>query len=90
MFARVSGFSERLSLDLIPVVFPMAWSDPEIHKVMGIERDGELPKEHRLAALALFAETIDTKGTFMEQDLTFYRPISLREMREMLNEQPPP
>lgn len=86
MFARVSGFTERLSLDLIPAIFPQAWNDPTLHNHFDFDGGGELPKEHRLAALALFAESIDTKGTFMEQDLTFYRPVSLREMRSMLEE----
>ena len=86
MFARVSGYSERLSLDLIPAVFPQAWTDPFLHEQFDYEGGGELPKEHRLAALALFADSIDAKGTFMEQDLTFYRPFSLKEMRSMLQD----
>lgn len=87
MFARLSGYSERLTLDLFPAIFPLAWTDPELMRRMGVEIQDELPKEHRLAALSLFAESIDKKGTFMEQDLTFYRPITLREMREMMAEE---
>lgn len=82
MFARLSGYSERLTLDLFPAIFPLAWTDPELMQMMGVKVQDELPKEHRLAALSLFAESIDKKGTFMEQDLTFYRPIVLQEMRE--------
>ena len=87
MFARLSGYSERLTLDLFPAIFPLSWTDPELMRLMGVEPQDELPKEHRLAALKLFADSIDTKGTFMEQDLTFYRPIALRELREMMAEE---
>ena len=87
MFARLSGYSERLTLDLFPAIFPLAWTDPELMRMMGVEVQDELPKEHRLGALTLFAESIDKKGTFMEQDLTFYRPIVMQEMREMTAEE---
>ena len=84
MIARVSGYSERLSLDLVPAMFPMAWSDPELKAQLGVDADGELPKKYRLEAAEHLARSIDTKGTFMLQDLTYYRPESLQELRQSL------
>lgn len=85
MVARVSGYSERLSLDLVPAMFPMAWSDPELKAQLGVDAGGELPKEYRLEAVEHLAQSIDTKGTFMLQDFTYYRPESLQELRQSLD-----
>jgi len=83
MYARVSGFSERVSFDMLPAMFPMAWSDKGLLESMGIVDQDEVPAHRRMEALGLLSKTIDEKGTFMRQDLTFYRPHAF----EMLDDE---
>lgn len=76
-YAVLNGYAERLSLDLVPAIFPGAWRDPQLLKSLGLGPDQEVPPEMRNKAIAWFAEQIDSKGTLMHQDMTFYRPGSL-------------
>ncbi len=73
MYASLEGYSERLSVNFLPAMFPMAWEDSELAAMIpGIGTP--IPPERRAEALAVLAASVPEKGTFMLQDYTYYRP----------------
>tara|TARA_R110002111_G_C5966972_1_gene369990 strand:+ start:226 stop:828 length:603 start_codon:yes stop_codon:yes gene_type:complete len=87
-YAKVNGYSQRLSMDLLPAVFPQAWSDLRILKAVGVDdKEEQVPQNHRSKALAYCVKMIDEEGVFMYQDLTFYRPSAFEEsITEMVDD----
>ncbi|MBX3403467.1 MAG: hypothetical protein KF699_08670 [Phycisphaeraceae bacterium] len=73
-YALLSGHAERLSLDVLPAVFPAAWKDEALSAAIGSEDAGEVPVSKRIAALEWLVGQIDETGTLMRQDRTYFRP----------------
>lgn len=74
LIAVVNGYSERLSLDVVPAVFPAVWRDSRLLAALRVEDLPEVPVPMRPHALTILASWINEMGTFMQQDLTYYRP----------------
>lgn len=72
-FAVLSGNPSRFSLDVLPAVFPRAWSDAELLKQTGTPGVDVVPVSQRSQVLRYLITQLDTKGTLMWQDLTFFR-----------------
>lgn len=72
IYATIEGHPERLSINLLPAVFPQAWQDRSLIDRLNIDAD-ELPTSRRAEALAILAESIEEQGTLFHQDLTYYR-----------------
>lgn len=81
---RITGFKGRLSLDAIPAPFPMAWSAEPLKEHLGIKGGGEVPPERRIEAIEWMLSLIDERGTFMNQDMSYYRFGDLQEILERI------
>jgi hypothetical protein len=74
LYCRLNGHSERASFDPLPAVLPGAWSDPKVLAALDLPEGQPVPAARRREALAYFAAQIDTVGTLMHQDFTYFRP----------------
>jgi hypothetical protein len=72
-YAVLNGYAQRLSIDVVPAIFPAAWRDPELLAELELEPGQEVAPEMRGPALSWFARQIDSRGTLMHQDMTFYQ-----------------
>lgn len=75
LYAVLNGHSYRLSLDIVPAMFPQAWKSKKLIEAVGAKRADEVPVEKRLAALVTAANLIDEIGTLMHHDMTYIRPL---------------